>query len=145
MHNCCTDNCSFGSPILNLQTNKVIGIHNKSSINYNIGTLLKLPIKDFINKTFMEDEKDLISINNTKFKIIKELGQGGFGKVIQVLNKSDNKNYAIKVIPIKNETKNKIEEIQNEAKILSEFNCDNIVKCYGTTKDNNNIYINGIL
>ena len=71
MHNCTTDNGSFGSPILNLQTNKVIGIHNKSSINHNMGTLLKLPIKDFINKTFMEDEKDLISINNTKFKIIK--------------------------------------------------------------------------
>ena len=49
MHNCTTDNGSFGSPILNLQTNKVIGIHNKSSTNYNIGTLLKLPIKDFIN------------------------------------------------------------------------------------------------
>ena len=141
MHNCTTDDGSFGSPILNLQTNKVIGIHNKSSTNYNIGTLLKLPIKDFINKTFMEDERDLISINNTKFKIIKELGEGGFGKVIQVLNKSDNKHYAIKVIPIKNETKNKIEEIQNEAKILSEFNCDNIVKCYGTSKDNYNIYI----
>ena len=129
MHNCSIDNNSSGSPILNLQSNKVIGIHNKNSINYNIGTLLKLPIKDFINKTFMEDEKDLISINNTKFKIIKELGEGGFGKVIQVLNKSDNKHYAIKVIPIKNETKNKIEEIQNEAKILSEFNCNNIVKC----------------
>ena len=49
MHNCTTENGSFGSPILNLQTNKVIGIHNKSSTNYNIGTLLKLPIKDFIN------------------------------------------------------------------------------------------------
>ena len=42
MHNCTTDNGSFGSPILNIQTNKVIGIHNKSSTNYNIGTLLKL-------------------------------------------------------------------------------------------------------
>ena len=58
---------------MNLQTNKVIGIHNKSSIDYNIGTLLKLPIKEFINKNFMEDEKDLISINNTKFKIINPL------------------------------------------------------------------------
>ena len=69
MHNCTTDNGSFGSPILNLQNNKVIGIHNKSSINYNIGTLLKLPIKDFIN----EDEKDLININNTKLKFINHL------------------------------------------------------------------------
>ena len=74
MHNCCTENGSFGSPILNLQTNKVIGIHNKSSINYNIGTLLKLPIKDFIIKNYIEDEKDIIIINNNKFKIIKELG-----------------------------------------------------------------------
>ena len=67
MYKCSTDNGSFGSPILNLQTNKVIGIH--SSINYNIGTLLKLPIKDFINKNFMEDEKNLIIINNKEFKI----------------------------------------------------------------------------
>ena len=72
-------------------------------------------------------------------KKIKELGEGGFGKVIQVLSKSDNKFYAIKVIPIKNETKNKIEEFQNEANILSKFNCDNIVKYYGGSKDNNNI------
>ena len=89
----------------------------------------------------MEDEKDLLIINNTKFKIIKELGQGGFGKVIQVLNKSDNKDYAIKIIPIKNETKNKIKEFQNEADILSKFNSNNIVKYYGTSKDNNNIYL----
>ena len=68
-HNCSTDNGSLGSPILNLQNNKVIGIHNKSSINYNIGTLLKLPIIDFIKK-FVEDEKDFIIINNKKFKII---------------------------------------------------------------------------
>ena len=58
---------------MNLQTNKVIGIHNKSSINYNIGTLLKLPIKEFINNNYMEDDKDLIIINNTKFKIINPL------------------------------------------------------------------------
>ena len=109
-HNCSTDNGSLGSPILNLQNNKVIGIHNKSSINYNMGTLLKLPIIDFINKKFVEDEKDLIIINYKKFKIIKELGQGGFGKIIQVISLEDNKSYAIKEIPIKNETKNKVEE-----------------------------------
>ena len=126
---------------MNLQNNKIIGIYTKNSINYNIGTLLKLTIIDFINKNYMEDGKDLIIINNKKYKIIKKLGEGGFGKVIQVLNKSDNKFYAIKVIPIKNESKDKIGGIQNEAKILSEFNCDNIVKCYGTFKDNFNIYI----
>ena len=141
IHNCTTSNSSFGAPILNLQNNKIIGIYTNNSINYNIGTLLKLTIIDYINKNYMEDGKDLIIINNKKYKIIKKLGEGGFGKVIQVLNKSDNKFYAIKVIPIKNESKDKIGGIQNEAKILSEFNCDNIVKCYGTFKDNFNIYI----
>ena len=141
MHNCSTDNNSSGSPILNLQTNKVIGIHNRSSIIYNFGTLLKLPVKDFINKKFYEEEKDSIIINNKKFKIIKELGKGTFGKVYQVLSKSDNKHYAIKVIPIKNRTEDKIKEFQKEADILSKFNCDNIVKYYDSSKDENNIYI----
>ena len=71
MHNSRTDNGSFGSPILNLQTNKVIGIHNKSSINHNIGTLLKLPIKDFINQKL--NKKNSIIINNVEYKIINPL------------------------------------------------------------------------
>ena len=86
-------------------------------------------------------EKNAIVIEGKEYKIIEELGEGGFGKVIQVLSISDNKEYAIKVIPIKNETKNKIKEFQNEADILSKFNSNNIVKYYGTSKDNNNIYI----
>ena len=75
---------------MNLQNNKIIGIYTKNSINYNIGTLLKLTIIDYINKNYMEDGEDLIIINNKKYKIIKKLGEGGFGKVIQILNKSDN-------------------------------------------------------
>jgi len=49
-HNCSIDNISSGSPILNLSNKKVIGIHTESSLNYNIGTLLKFPLKDFINQ-----------------------------------------------------------------------------------------------
>ena len=52
IHNCIIDNGSPGSPILNLKSNKVIGIHNKDSNNYNIGTLMKFPLKDFISKKF---------------------------------------------------------------------------------------------
>ena len=133
-HNCSIDICSSGSPILNLKSKKVIGIHNKV---YNIGTLLKNPLKDFVNKL----KKKLININNAEYKIIKELGKGNFGNVYQVLNLSDNKYYAIKIIPIKNETKEKIKKFEKEAEILSKFNCDNIVKYYDSSKDNNNIYI----
>ena len=135
IHNCSTDIVSSGSPILNLKSNKVIGIHNKGSNNYNIGTLLKFPLKDFINKM----EKQIININNKEYKIIKELGKGGFGNIYQVLR--NNKYYAIKVIPIKNESKDKIKSCEKEAEILSKFNCDNIVKYYDSSKDDNNIYI----
>ena len=48
-HICSTENGSSGSPILNLFNNKVIGIHKEGSIyyNYNIGSFLKKPIKEF--------------------------------------------------------------------------------------------------
>jgi len=86
-------------------------------------------------------EKNAIVIEGKEYKLIKELGRGGFGIVYQVLSVSDNKFYAIKKKPIKNETENEIKEFQNEAVILSKFNSNNIVKYYGSSKDNNNIYI----
>ena len=86
-------------------------------------------------------EKNTIVIEGIEYKIIKVLGKGGFGRVYQVLSVSDNKVYAIKEIPIKNETENIIKEFQNVAIILSKFNSNNIVKYYGSSKDNNNIYI----
>ena len=110
IHNCSTDIVSSGSPILNLKSNKVIGIHNKGSNNYIIGTLLKFPLKDFINKM----EKQIININNKEYKIIKELGKGGFGNIYQVLR--NNKFYAIKVIPIKNEQNEKIKVVKKKLK-----------------------------
>ena len=50
-HTCNTDNGSSGSPILNLNTFKVIGIHKEGSniFNFNKGTLLKFPLNNFIN------------------------------------------------------------------------------------------------
>ena len=142
MHKCFVNNYSFGSPILNLENNKLIGMQTKGSNHSdNMGTLLKLPLQDFINKNFINVDKNSIIINNIEYKIIKELGKGGFGKVNQVLSKYDNKYYAIKEIPIKEETKDKIESFQNEANILSKFNCDNIVKYYDIYKDENKFYI----
>ena len=46
---------SSGGPILNLLTNKVIGIHKgciqkNGEVKYNIGTLLKDPLKELKNK-----------------------------------------------------------------------------------------------
>ena len=82
-----------------------------------------------------------IKINKIEYKLDKELGKGGFGRVVQVLRKSDNKEFALKIIPIKEQTKERIKSFQNEADILSKFDCNNIVKYYDSSKDNNNIYI----
>ena len=86
-----------------------------------------------------------IIIRNTKYEIIKKLGKGGFGRVLQVKNKSDNKYYALKEIIIKAKIKDKIkdelENIKKEADILSKFNSKNIVKYYDSYLDKNKFYI----
>ena len=69
-----------------------------------------------------------INMKGKKYEIIKDLGKGGFGRVIQVRDKSDNKFYALKEIIINNEMKDKIEDIKKEADILYKFNCKNIVR-----------------
>ena len=75
-HKCSTDKGSSGSPILNLRNNKVIGVHRKSShFDFNIGTLLNFPLKDFINNqlknmnSIIESQKNRVEIqsNTTKF------------------------------------------------------------------------------
>ena len=76
-----------------------------------------------------------------KYEEIKELGKGGFGRVIKVLNKLDNKYYALKEISIKEETEDNIRNYQKEADILSKFNCKNIVKYYDSFKDKEKFYI----
>ena len=67
-HKCSTDNGSAGSPILNLENNKVIGIQRKGSGNsdFNLGTLLKSPINDFIqiNKNMKFDKNISDNGNN---------------------------------------------------------------------------------
>ena len=93
-HICKTKNGSAGSPILNLTNNKVIGIHKeeaKDDSNFygGYGTLLKYPLIDFRRKGY---------------KIIKELGTDGFGKVNQVFSKLDNKYFAMKEILLQGAT-----------------------------------------
>ena len=78
LHKCSTRKGSSGSPIINLK-NKIIGIHNKGyDKNYNEGTFLNYPIKEFIAKNYfntlkinykMKEDLDnyLTEINNIEF------------------------------------------------------------------------------
>jgi len=52
-HKCCTRNGSSGSPILNKDNNKIIGIHRAGLNNSNKGTFLNFPIKEFIRNEFL--------------------------------------------------------------------------------------------
>jgi hypothetical protein len=62
-HTCSTENGSSGSPILNLETNKVIGIHKEGStiFDFNKGTYLKYALIDFINKNKINNNDNIIN------------------------------------------------------------------------------------
>ena len=59
----------------------------------------------------------------------------------KVLNEEDNNIYAIKKIFLKFATKEEIEDIKNEANILSSLNSENIVKYYDSFIDNDSFNI----
>ena len=51
-HTCFINSGSIGAPILDINSNKVIGItlEPNNNLNYNEGVIMKFPIEDFINK-----------------------------------------------------------------------------------------------
>ena len=67
-HSCNTNLGSSGSPILNLSNNKLIGIHKYASYlsDYNISSLLKIPLNEFIEK--IKEKKNKQNINNNIFR-----------------------------------------------------------------------------
>ena len=69
-HRCNTSPGSSGGPILNLLTNKVIGIHKGSvaSRGFNLGTLLKYPLNTLKNEIRMKVKIDKYDVNE-KIKI----------------------------------------------------------------------------
>lgn len=64
-HLCCTESGSSGSPILNLKTNQLIGIHN-GEINeiFNFGTFLKEPLDKIKNNYTMKTIHEIKIPNN---------------------------------------------------------------------------------
>ena len=69
-HTCSTENGSSGSPILNLENNKVIAIHKGaglSDFNFNKGTFLRFPLNNFMeeqNNDINASKNSIASIND---------------------------------------------------------------------------------
>ena len=79
--------------------------------------------------------------NLSKYKILNELGEGGFGKAYKVQNKIDKNIYVIKRINIKSKTPEELKTIENEALILKQINNEYIVKYIDSFIDNDHFNI----
>ena len=64
-HYCDTDSGSSGASILNMNNHKIIGIYlgKHSKFNFNCGTLIKLPINEYIKK-FNIEKNNIYTHNN---------------------------------------------------------------------------------
>jgi len=72
-HKCSTEKGSSGSPILNIN-NKVIGIHKENYINnFNIGTFLNYPIKEFIKVNCNRNGNETIKLNMKSHSDIEDI------------------------------------------------------------------------
>jgi len=120
IHLCSTEKGSSGSPILNMESNKVIGIHKEGFINFNFnkGTFLKNPIEEFKNNVKFKllnknldnilekkeinlfSKKDNLIKKDTiifkKYKVIKKIYSGSFSDIYLGINLKDNKYIVIK-------------------------------------------------
>ena len=112
---CYTEEGSLGSPIINLENNKVIGIHYESSsyYNHNKGIFLKFPLYEYVNKKNLfeytikneinimvlikkQDINKNIYFLNSKVQQ-KEKGINNYHKILKDLNKSNVELYINKI------------------------------------------------
>ena len=122
---CSTREGSSGGAIINLSNNKVIGIHKEGTIyDYNQGTIIKAPIKEFIKKF----KNDYIDIEN-EISIKVKIEEKDIGKKINFIGFNKALNYYKRQIKSKflneketEEYRNLIEDIEKQLFELSDKN-----------------------
>ena len=94
LHKCSTERGSSGSPILNIDNNKIIGIHQGAYRNkFNKGVFLNYPIKEFIQKYYKEiidiNSSELSSLSSSSYKssVILNIGNKYNSEVLKNLIK----------------------------------------------------------
>ncbi|XP_037027743.1 eIF-2-alpha kinase GCN2 isoform X2 [Bradysia coprophila] len=69
---------------------------------------------------------------HTEFKELEFLGQGAYGDVMKVRNVLDNREYAIKRIPLSARNKQLYKKMTREVELLSRLNHENVVRYYNS-------------
>ncbi|XP_076064689.1 eukaryotic translation initiation factor 2 alpha kinase Gcn2 [Oratosquilla oratoria] len=67
---------------------------------------------------------------NMEYDVLEWLGRGGFGHVFKVRNKVDDRIYALKRIPMYQQSESVRRKITREVKLLSSLNHENVVRYY---------------
>ena len=88
VHQCSTLYGSSGSPIININNNKVIGIHKEGSskFNYNKGTYLKYPINEYLSNINIINKK---KSNGNEIDITLKIDKNDIDKDIYFLNNTN--------------------------------------------------------
>lgn len=68
----------------------------------------------------------------TEFEISSFIGKGAFGDVLKVRNKLDNRQYAIKRIPMSPRNKQLYRKMTREVELLSKLNHENVVRYFNS-------------
>ena len=100
--------------------------------------MINLKEVDEINIEFEKNDK----LSKENFDFISQVGAGSFGKVYKVRSLTNKKEYALKVLS-KNQIKNlKLsKQLENEIRILSICDHENISKLFGMFEDDNYVYL----
>ena len=121
IHKCHTEGGSSGSPILNLENNRIIGIHKKGNLNkYNIGTFLNYPIKEFISLNIPYKE------NKNNSEMLKNLFRFTYFK--KELFYQSNSSTIFEGFIIKNEIINILKQRYNIFEIMKFLENNNMLK-----------------
>lgn len=68
-------------------------------------------------------------MSDENYDLIKQIGQGSFGKVYQAINRTTREIVAIKIIDLEN-SDDEIEDIQQEISLLATIDCQYVTKYY---------------
>ena len=115
-HLCNTNKGSSGAPILNLENNKVIGVHKGFETEYKTGTFLKCPINEFFsNKPIVFTKKDTYKEFQNEITITLKIEQSDLNNEVYFL---DNTNEFLERIQEKGPHSNLTELNQNNTELF---------------------------